>query len=358
MTRRSIEVRQSLNPESMPINSTEPDSIACGSAAKPEEGKLKVLVAVATRQRPEMLSRLLDSLAALEAVPGVHAEFLVVENGPKGESEDILRRWATALDGAKLRYVHEPKIGIPFARNRAAQAAIESGADLLAFIDDDELAAPDWLARLIAGYRRSGARLIGGPVLAAPPPDGLDWIGRMVYVGAAARYVRKAQKAAQRAGEKDGTRVTVTTGNWLGEVSLFSEDNIWFDETMKFTGGSDSRFFWDVTARGIQTAWVADAIAYEMIPKERLSLSYQYQRGRAQSNTHFLRKLEVSKTAILGLFISIPVRFIFVLGMAASLPFNRGARLLDIARSLGWISGRLGALFGQRSSLYQNITGS
>ena len=44
--------------------------------------------------------------------------------------------------------------------------------------------------------------------------------------------------------------------------------------------------------------------------------------------------------------------------LAIAVPLTRGQTLLPLARGMGWIAGRVGALFGRRSSLYRNVTGS
>ena len=46
-----------------------------------------------------------------------------------------------------MRYVHEPAPGISAGRNRALDEA--GDADLLSFIDDDEVPRPGWLSALI-----------------------------------------------------------------------------------------------------------------------------------------------------------------------------------------------------------------
>ena len=54
---------------------------------------------------------------------------------------------------------------------------------------------------------------------------------------------------------------------------------------------------------------------------------------------------------------SLPLRLALVLALAVALPFTQGRTLLPLARGLGWIAGRIGAVLGTRSRLYQNVTG-
>jgi cellulose synthase/poly-beta-1,6-N-acetylglucosamine synthase-like glycosyltransferase len=62
----------------------------------------------------------------------------------------------------------------PRQRNAAARRA---GGDVLYFLDDDSLVAPDALQRLAAHYRASGTHVVGGPSLA---PDDEPLLSRCV----------------------------------------------------------------------------------------------------------------------------------------------------------------------------------
>ncbi len=137
-------------------------------------GATSVTVAVLTRGRPVMLQALLDSWAGIDPPPDCVVRFLVVENDDEPRARDLVTARHPLPAGA-LDYVLETDPGIPFARNRAAREAIVAGHELLAFVDDDEVVARDWLDRLIAGYRASA------PGIAA------TWIGCRAALAAARR---------------------------------------------------------------------------------------------------------------------------------------------------------------------------
>jgi GT2 family glycosyltransferase len=90
--------------------------------------------AICTRDRPELLARALESLVA--QTPEV-AEILVVDNAPAGDATRAL----VAARFPSVRYVAEPVPGLDFARNRALETAT---SDVVAFLDDDAVAAPGW----------------------------------------------------------------------------------------------------------------------------------------------------------------------------------------------------------------------
>ncbi len=89
------------------------------------------------------LPHLAAAVEALERQTFRDFEILVVENGPE--------RGAKAYCADKrIRYAHEPRIGLSRARNTAARAA---RGDIVAYVDDDAIPQPDWLEHLVASFR-------------------------------------------------------------------------------------------------------------------------------------------------------------------------------------------------------------
>ncbi|AWK09021.1 glycosyl transferase family 2 [Streptomyces spongiicola] len=125
---------------------TAPDDAALSVAAGGDEQRprpLRASVVVATRERPGVLGRALDSLLAQD-----HPDFevVVVDNAPlTGATRELVER---KHDG-RVRYVREPVPGLAVAHNRGVAAA---DAAVLAFTDDDVVADPHWLTALTAPF--------------------------------------------------------------------------------------------------------------------------------------------------------------------------------------------------------------
>lgn len=102
-------------------------------------------VAICTRDRPERLKRLLISLDAVRAGSRFQPiEVLAVDNAPSdARTRDVVERFPW------VRYLHEPRPGLNFARNAALRGA--SGA-LLAFLDDDVVVDRRWLHGLYEAW--------------------------------------------------------------------------------------------------------------------------------------------------------------------------------------------------------------
>jgi glycosyltransferase involved in cell wall biosynthesis len=91
-------------------------------------------IAICTRDRPALLARALESVVGQAAALD---EVLVVDNAPIERATRKLVE--TRFPG--VRYVAEPVPGLDFARN---QALMEARGDIVAFLDDDAVAAPGW----------------------------------------------------------------------------------------------------------------------------------------------------------------------------------------------------------------------
>ena len=108
---------------------------------------------MATRNRQAGLTRALEGLAKQDfsgCGVAVQMRVVVIDNDAAGSAAvacDALRQ----AYPCELVYAIEPEPGIVFARNRALELAKDD--DFIAFIDDDEVPAEDWLAELFSVHK-------------------------------------------------------------------------------------------------------------------------------------------------------------------------------------------------------------
>ena len=114
------------------------------SAARPSSAIPSLAVIVVSYQRPDDLARCLGGLRAL-AQPA--DEVIVVAQ--RRDAATVARVERETVPGDRLRLVTVDVPGMIAARNAGIEAA---GADLLAFIDDDTVVAPDWSRRIVAHF--------------------------------------------------------------------------------------------------------------------------------------------------------------------------------------------------------------
>lgn len=221
-------------------------------------------VCICTYRRPAV-RRALDSLAAQEGAPPFRV--IVADNDDTPSAEPIIAA-ARAELGLDIAYVHAPARNISIARNACIDAA---GADLIAFIDDDEIAAPRWLATLARAQSVSGADVVFGPVLAQYPPDAPAWA-----VAGDFHSVRPAIRAG-------GVIDTGYAGNVLIRRAAIAAER--FDPAFG-GGGEDTMFFSRLHAGGARMAYCPDAIAHEPTPPERANMAWLTRRAFRSGQTH------------------------------------------------------------------------
>jgi glycosyltransferase involved in cell wall biosynthesis len=124
------------------------------TCAPPADGPL-VTVAICTRDRAHLLARVLDSLLRQTYA---NMEILVVDNAPSSDALEQLVRGRYP----GVRYVREDRPGLDWARNCAIA---EARGEFVAYIDDDAIADPTWLAALIAAFDTADVMCVTGLVV-------------------------------------------------------------------------------------------------------------------------------------------------------------------------------------------------
>jgi glycosyltransferase involved in cell wall biosynthesis len=104
-----------------------------------------VSVVLCTRDRPKRVADCVREVAR-QQYPAY--EIVVVDNAPTdlGAVPAVLDTLETSVP---VRYVLEPRGGLSWARNAGWQSAT---ADIIAFLDDDEIPDEHWLAELVRGF--------------------------------------------------------------------------------------------------------------------------------------------------------------------------------------------------------------
>ena len=119
-----------------------------------------VSVVVPTRNRADLLSDALGSLVEQD-YPADRYEILVVDDGSIDDTPSVVEALAQAHSKPRLSLLRQPARNQNAARNRGVS---EAKGELIAFLDDDELAPANWLSGLVAGcMRHPDADVVGGP---------------------------------------------------------------------------------------------------------------------------------------------------------------------------------------------------
>lgn len=225
-----------------------------------------VAVIVPTLRRPESLERALRSLMGQTGVADRLREIVVADNDPEGSARGLVERLVDESP-ASIIWRHAPVPGVATARNTGLAA---TNAPLIAFLDDDEAAAPDWLAQLIRAHEALDADVTFSPIRGITP-EGTGWA--RPYLD---RFFGREGPAEDRlidepfgCGASLMTRATALPGPAP------------FDVSADQTGGEDDALFTAVRARGGRFGWAAKAWVEEYAPPHRATLGYALRRAFA-----------------------------------------------------------------------------
>lgn len=237
----------------------------------------QIHLAIATRDRPHGLARMLRALRLLVVPPGVDLTIHVLDNSGDGAAAAGLRARAPVLPGA-LCVTHVPTPGLSRVRNAALEAALGAGASHLGFIDDDEVPSARWLVTHLDALGKTGAAASVGTVRAhyvRPPPE---WLrrGRFLEVGG-----------------WDNLRAApfVTTGNIVFSLEPVRQTGLRFDPGFNSTGGEVTAFFAAFEALAGPVIYAADAVVTEEVPPSRMQFAWLWRRWRRTGQTSAVVRL-------------------------------------------------------------------
>lgn len=114
-----------------------------------------------------------DCLRALDAVNYPDFEIVLVDDGSKDDTQEIVSTWL-AERGARthpaFQNIQQPNMGLSFARNTGAKAA---RGDVFAYTDSDCMPDSDWLYYLVGTLLSGDYAGVGGPNIS---PPAVDWV--------------------------------------------------------------------------------------------------------------------------------------------------------------------------------------
>ena len=127
--------------------------------------QLRVSGIICTHNRDNYLGAAIDSLLQQES-DDFEFEIVVVDNASSDRTPEVVNQ---RLQDKRLRYVYEPTLGLSVARNRGAK---ETTAPIIAYLDDDAEASPQWFGQLIAAYDHNPKLAIAGGKVTLIWPEG------------------------------------------------------------------------------------------------------------------------------------------------------------------------------------------
>jgi hypothetical protein len=273
---------------------------------------LCVSLAIATQRRPVGLAKAVRSMFRQTGVVTGALELVVVDNDAVRSAQALVAALAAEAP-FPVRYVHEPAAGVANARNAALAAA---SGDLIAFLDDDEEAAPGWLAALIDAQARFAADVVFGPVEARAPA-----------------HVQRHREYLQRFFSREGPAEPGVIDHYYGcgdsliRRAALPHPTAPFLAERNETGGEDDHLFGVMQRAGARFAWAPAALVWEDPVPARLTLRYALARAFAygQGPTYGCATAEPPDWAGVARFMSTGLIQAGVFGLFGAVQWLRGA---------------------------------
>ena len=120
---------------------------------------MRIDVVMPTYNRASLIGPAIGSFAA-STWDGA-ARLIVVDNNSGDGTRAAVEAAQAAHPAAAIHYLFEPQQGRAHALNRGIA---EADGDVVAFYDDDERLAPDWLSVLAEEFADPAVAFVGGPV--------------------------------------------------------------------------------------------------------------------------------------------------------------------------------------------------
>ena len=132
--------------------------------------EIQIAAIICTHNRDSYLGAAIDSLLKQDHNS---YEILVIDNASSDRTKEVVE---SRLGDPRLKYFYEPVLGLSVARNRGAK---ETTAPILAYLDDDAEASPQWLKVITTAYQDNAKLAIAGGKVTLIWPEGITppvWI--------------------------------------------------------------------------------------------------------------------------------------------------------------------------------------
>lgn len=299
---------------------------------------------ISTYKRPELLRRLLDSIARMDHC-GLAAEVVIVDN----DSAESARVAVESLQlDMPIAYAVESQQNIALARNRCLQLA---QGEWIAMLDDDGEVAADWLKKHRECQRQTQADLLCGPVIQKLPPDSPAWVEEGQFFSRQ-RFAHGSEIPYLHA----------RGGNVLFRRQLVETVESLFNPDYGRSGGEDTELFERFRENGAMLIWSDQAVVHEAIEADRVNATWLIGRifrgGQNYARQVFAKAARNGRSAELTAKLSLSCRAIGQLGVATvglilSLPFGQRRRVHWARLAAGQV-GKLSGLLPYVSVEYKN----
>lgn len=204
---------------------------------------------------------------------------LVIDNDVTNDLQSRVENFSKTF-GLPLKYIHAPKQNISVARNAALRS---TETRWLLFIDDDEIADPDWLNNIMKA--RGSGHIFIGTCETTYAPEYPAWLSRCDF------HSNRPKAKVENA----------FTSNALLDLDFIRKHDLEFRPDLGHTGGEDTFFFRQIHELGGIIKACPEAVVYEPLAPQRASMKWVKTRFYRAGQTHGLLCSEFDRQAYIRL---------------------------------------------------------
>lgn len=250
---------------------------------------LAATAVICTYDRYDLLPKAIESLARQTLTPE-RFEIIIIDNSPDHKFSALFSKQFSGI--SNLTWATERTPGLSNARNAGIRLA---RAPVIAFMDDDAIAAPNWLEVMTNAFADFGedAAVAGGrvsPIWDAPRPDWLherllgyvsvvDWGGSERYA-APGEWMAGTNIAFRTEALRNVGGFSVYLGRSGGGQALLSND--------------ETEVIDKVAAAGGRLIYVPNAVMEHLVASERLTQGWFRRRVAWQAVSEYLQNPKAS----------------------------------------------------------------
>jgi glucosyl-dolichyl phosphate glucuronosyltransferase len=224
-----------------------------------------VSVIIPTYNRSHLLTRTVETFVRQD-YPADKWELILVDNGSTDDTRDVIR--ALQRDHRGIRALSEARKGAHFARNTGA---LEATGEVLYFTDDDMLAEPNMLSKILGGFETdSSVAAVTGKVLPKWETEPPLWI--LEHCRNALLSLLDLGEATIVSDEDPG----VFSCHQAVHTEIFMSAGGFNPDTNAdvFTGDNETGLNIKIRNLGYRFAYVGDAVTHHIIPASRMTQKY------------------------------------------------------------------------------------
>jgi len=249
-----------------------------------------ISVCICTFKRPTLLRRLLHELNRQVTEGQFSYSVVVADNDSSQSAKNVVSEFG-ASSSLQISYCVEPRQNIALARNKALG---RSTGEFVAFIDDDEIPAQDWLCNLFKACNTYKVAGVLGPVKPQFEHEPPQWVLKGRF------FDRPLHDTGYKMGMWE-----CRTGNVLFVRKILEGVEEPFRSEFG-TAGEDIDFFRRMMEKGCVFLWCNEAVVHEVVPPERCTRMYLLRKALLRGS-NFIKHPTDRAMNLFKSFVAVPI---------------------------------------------------